>query len=293
MAVLRLIALLPLRAIHYLGYLIGRLFVIIPNREREVAGINIRLCMPDLTEVEAITLRDRSLEQAGRTILEMAAIWLWPVERVLGLVHSVAGLEHLQREPGRGLIVLAPHLGCWEIAGLFLARLGPTTALYRPPKKQVFETLIKQARERSGSELVATDANGIKQLYRRLQQGAITGILPDQEPDHRKGAVFAPFFGVPALTMLLVNRLAQKTGAKVVYCFAERLPRGRGYKIHYLPASEGIDDADPQTAAAALNEGVEQCVRHLPDQYQWSYKRFKSQPAGPAPYDRGFTGQTP
>ncbi|MEJ2403184.1 MAG: hypothetical protein P8171_02670 [Candidatus Thiodiazotropha sp.] len=105
-------------------------------------------------------------------------------------------------------------------------------------------------------------------------------MLPDQQPRSDKGAVFAPFFHWPALTMLLVNRLARKTGARVVLACAERLDRGRGYKVHYLPAPEGVADEDPVKAATALNQGVEQLIRLFPSQYQWSYKRFSKQPDG-------------
>ncbi len=217
----------------------------------------------------------------------MSAVWFWPVERVLGLIESTTGDEYLLRDRDQGLIVLAPHLGCWEIIGLHLTSTGHLVTLYRPPKQKVLEPIIKAARERSGAELVPTDGRGVKRLYKVLQSGGVTGILPDQQPDSSKGSVFAPFFGTPALTMLLVNRLVQKTGAKVVFCYAERLPDGQGFRIHFLPAPEGIDAADPVAAGSALNRGVESCIRRCPDQYQWSYKRYKDQPDGyPVPYDK-------
>ncbi len=283
----RLLSHLPLKWMHHIGWLIGRLFILIPNRERMVTEINLKLCFPELSETERLSLRNRSLEQAGRTLTEMAAAWFWPVERVLGQIQSITGDEHLQRDPKQGLIVLAPHLGCWEIAGLYLAKRGRLVSLYRPPKQQALEPIIKAARERSGAELVPTDGRGVKRLYKVLQSGGITGILPDQQPDSDKGSVFAPFFGIPALTMLLINRLVRKTGAKVVYCYAERLPFGHGFIIHYLPAPDGMDAIDPVVAGAALNLGVESCIHNCSDQYQWSYKRFKDQPEGLlSPYDR-------
>jgi KDO2-lipid IV(A) lauroyltransferase len=266
--------------LHRLGWVIGRLFYLVPNRERRNAQVNLQLCFPELEERERLNLLARSLEQTGRTLFEITAIWFWPIERVLALIQGVSGEGHLDREAGRGLIVLSPHLGCWEIAGLYLASRGPVTSLYRPPRQRIFEPIIKQARERSGAELVPTDAQGVRRLYKVLQTGGTTGILPDQRPDSDKGAIFAPFFGVPALTMLLIRRLVRKTGAKVVFCYAERLAAGRGFHIHYLPAPSGLAADDPAIAAQSLNQGVETCVRMVPDQYQWSYKRFKDQPAG-------------
>jgi KDO2-lipid IV(A) lauroyltransferase len=106
-------------------------------------------------------------------------------------------------------------------------------------------------------------------------------MLPDQDPG-QGGGVFAPFFGISANSMVLLGRLARKTGAAVFFGYCERLPGTRGYRFHFLPAPAGIDDPDPQVAAAAMNRGVEACVRALPDQYQWSYRRFRNRPPGEA-----------
>ena len=114
-------------------------------------------------------------------------------------------------------------------------------------------------------------------MFKRLLAGGVVGILPDQQPKAGEGE-FAPFFGTPALTMVLLSRLAQRTGATVLFAFAERLPRGTGFRIHIRPAPEGIADPDLPAAVAALNRGVEECVRIAPSQYQWAYKRYSIRP---------------
>jgi len=119
----------------------------------------------------------------------------------------------------------------------------------------------------------------VRKLYKRLVDGGVVGILPDQQPKLGDGE-FAPFFGTPALTMVLLSRLAQRTGALVLFAFAERLPRGAGFRLHVLPAPPGIADPDLPTAVAALNRGVEACVRLAPAQYQWHYKRYSIRPPG-------------
>jgi KDO2-lipid IV(A) lauroyltransferase len=279
------VALLPLRAAHGLGWLIGYLLAKIPNKQRRNALVNIRLCYPNLGEAEAVAFRDRSLLEYGKTYAEIAFLWRRPVARVLASVRESDGLEHLERKDGKGVIVLSPHLGAWELAGLYLSTQGPTTTLYKP--QPVGDSLIRQARARGGADLVPTDQQGIRRLLQALRRGDYLGILPDQEPKADRGSVFAPFFGVPAFTMLLVSRLARKTGARVVYLFAERMPRGRGYRLHCLPAPEGIASEDDLTAANALNLGVERCIGVCPEQYVWAYKRFRSRPDGGAHPYRG------
>jgi len=144
-----------------------------------------------------------------------------------------------------------------------------------------------RARGALAPEQVRAEGAGVRTLYKRLQAGGTVGILPDQQPKQGDGE-FAPFFGVPALTMVLLPRLAQRTGATVLFAFAERLPHGAGFRVRFRAAPDGIAAADLPTAVAALNRGVEECVQLAFEQYQWHYKRFQLRPdGGTNPYWRG------
>ncbi len=278
LVVLRAISRLPLSWVHRLGTGVGWLMLKIPNKQRRNALINIRLCFPHLEVGQALAFCRRSFFEYGKTYSEVAYLWLRPARQVLSLVREVSGGELLCRDDGRGVIVLSPHLGAWELAGLYLSAQGPTTTLYKPQPE--LDWLIREARGRIGAKLVPTDPRGIRRLIQALRRGEYVGILPDQEPKVNPGSVFAPFFGVPALTMLLINRLAQKTGARVIFLFAVRSPRAEGFHIHCLPAPVGIDSEDETTAATALNRGIEDAVNTCPEQYLWTYKRFRRRPPG-------------
>lgn len=278
LSLLRAISRLPLSLIHQLGTGIGWLMLKIPNKQRRNALINIRLCFPHLGAAQALAFRRRSFLEYGKTYSEVAYLWLRPTRNVLALVREVSGGELLHRDDGRGVIVLSPHLGAWELAGLYLSAQGPTTTLYKPQPE--LDWLIREIRGRAGAELVPTDRQGIRKLMQALRRGEYVGILPDQEPRMNPGSVFAPFFGVPALTMLLINRLARKTGARVIFLFAVRLSRAQGFHIHCLSAPVGIDSEDEITGATALNRGIEDAVNTCPQQYLWAYKRFRRRPPG-------------
>ncbi len=273
---LRLLSRLPLRVLHAIGTVVGWVVILFPNRQRRNALINISLCFKDLTARQKIRLRNRCLREFGKTYLEIAHIWLRPAQQGLGLIRDVRGAHLLDRADGRGLIVLSPHLGAWELAGMYLVAQGPTTIFYKPQK--YLDDLIVNARRRGGATLAPITARGIRALVQALSNGEYAGILPDQEPRANKGAAFAPLFGIPAWTMVLVNRLARKSGARVIFMFAERLPRSAGFRIHCLPAPDGIDSDDDATAAAALNRGIEQCIAVCPEQYLWPYRRFRRRP---------------
>lgn len=282
-AILKLVAWLPWSGIQRLGGWLGWLLTRIPNRQRRDVLINLALCLPELSTEQRLALRERVMGEFARTFLEMAALWSWPPQRTLALVREVRGLEHLRAAQGEGLLVLTPHLGSWEMAGLYVASQGPLTSMYR--RQGALDELIRQGREQTGASLVPDDVSGVMAMYRALKRGEMVGVLPDQVTREDAGSLFAPFFGVPAVTMLLVAGLARRTGARVLFAVAERLPDAQGFRMHILPVDPAVADPDPLTAATRLNQEVERCIRIAPEQYQWTYRRFRRRPDGaPSPY---------
>ena len=287
---LRALAKLPLPVLHALGAGLGTLLAYLPTRARQVARLNLALCFPELPQRERRRLRRRGLAETAKAILEVAPVFKRPPEQTEGWIRRIHGEAHLQAaiERGRGVVVLIPHLGCWELLNLWLATRHPFTALYRPPRDPALEPILVQARTRSGTRLLPAGARGVRGALRALERQEAVGILPDQEPDGSEP--FAPFFGIPAKTMTLASRVTERTGATPIFAFAERLPRGRGFALHFLPADPAVADPDPGTATAALNRGVEACVHRAPAQYQWTYKRFDTRPDGTRLYPRGKRG---
>jgi len=264
--------------------LIGWGLVMIPNRTARDSATNIGLCLPELTPGERRRLVRTSLLETGKTLIETSALWLRPGPQVLRLVKRVDGNEFIAagQQQGRGIILATPHLGAWEAAGLYCAAAFNITCLYRPLRMPELEELVLNARSRLGGNYVPTNAGGVRALYRTLGAAGSVAMLPDQEPQ-AGGGVFAPFFGVPAYSMVLLARLAAKTGAPVILVWCERLSWGRGYHLHFRPAPEAVYAADTVVAVGAINRAVEECIRECPSQYQWSYRRFKTRPDGTPP----------
>lgn len=279
---LRLIAALPLPLIHAIGAVLGGLLGQVPNAVRQIADRNLTLCFPEAPPKARNRLLRRNLIETGKSFLELGPLWCWPGQRVLALVQaSVTGESELAAAVHRkqGAILLTPHLGAWEMAGLYYSSRYPLTILYRPSRVGLDE-LSRQGRGRLGGRVVATDTAGIRALLAALRNGEVLGILPDQDPGDEGGGVFAPFFGIAADTMTLVSRLARKTGAPVFLTWAERLPRGRGFTLHLRTLPDVTIASSLEASVAALNQGVEAAVRSLPAQYLWAYKRFKTRPPG-------------
>lgn len=277
---------LPLRLLHAIGALLAYPVRWLGTREYRVARRNLELCFPGLDAPARRDLLRRTLAEAGKGLCELPRLWAGDPRRALGLIRAVHGREHFDaaRAGGRGVLVAAPHLGAWELLNLWLSAQGPLAILYRVPQRAEYEPLLVRARGALGAETVRAEPVGVRLLLRRLKQGHIVGILPDQRPKGGEG-LDAPFFGHPARTMTLVSRLAHRATVDVVLGFAERLPRGAGYALHFIPAEPAVAGDDLAAAVAALNRGIEACVRMAPAQYQWTYKRlsFRAPDSGPDP----------
>lgn len=274
------LAKLPLRALHRLGSVIGTLLWYLPTEARHTTIANLTRCFPALNDTNVHLLGRVSLNETGKSLTEAAALWLWPRTRLLDLVKETVGFDvlHDAVARGKGVILAAPHLGAWEMAGLYCSTLGhPLTSLYRPPRLSAMNTFMRRGREALGAQLVPADQSGVRALLQTLRDGNLVGILPDQDPGRDRG-VFTPFFGIEANTMTLLSRLAQKTDAPVFLVFAQRLPQGSGYRLVCRPCSSLIATGTLEESVAVLNSAVESVVREMPEQYLWSYKRFKTRP---------------
>ena len=274
---LRLFAKLPLAWLHLVGAMLGWLaYHASPsyaNRLRE----NLYLGGVWRNQDEFKKLRKINVLEAGKASTEIAGVWFRPQTEVAGWVRKVHGWDVVEaaRSHGRGLILLTPHIGCFEIISQYLSLKFPLTALYRSPRYASLEPAMRAGRTRPDMRLAPADVKGVRLLLKALRNGEAIGILPDQVPAHGDGD-WADFFGRPAYTMTLAARLAQRTRAPVVITYAIRLPRGAGYELSF----ESMPPAEPEESPALrLNRALENVIRRFPEQYIWSYNRYKA-PAG-------------
>jgi len=285
---LRALSLLPLRAAHGIGALAGRALALAPTRERHVTEVNLSLAMPELSEVERARLVRLSLAHLGRMAAELGMLWTGSASRVLPLVRSVGGRGIIDEAlaAGRGVFVVTPHLGSWEMLLLHLGASHGIATFYRPQRIRELDDFVRRARERTGGRALPP-ISAVREARRILENGGICGMASDQDPGEGS-SVFVPFMGRLANTRTLPGRLVASTGALLVIAVAERLPRGAGFAVHLERASADAHSEDAAIAARALNEDIERIIRARPEQYLWSYKRFRIRADGePDPYRRG------
>ncbi|GAB6071370.1 lauroyl acyltransferase [Thiomicrorhabdus hydrogeniphila] len=281
--IIKLLSWMPLRLNQAFGSALGRLFYLMPCNNRRITQINIQQVYPELSSKQQQSLVKASLQETAKAFAELGPSWYWSAEKLMKNLVEVKGQELVEQAitRGKGVVFLGPHIGCWESIASYLSLNYPSTILYRPPNIPSIEKFMVQARGRFGANMVATDGRGVRNLMKALKNNEVTAILPDQDPGD-SGGVYAPFFGRPARTMTLVSKLLQKTDSACLFAVMQRLPKAQGYILHFLPAEEGIASKDVNVATTALNKGVEKCIAIAPEQYLWSYKRYRKPPAGTA-----------
>lgn len=278
---IRLMSLLPLSLAQGIGRLIGWMLWFRRTRAREVARVNLTQVYPDMAEQERHALLKSTLMHNGMAATEMGMLWGRSRESSLKLIRQVHNEELIDQalESEQGLLLLAPHIGNWELLNQYLTERTRMTIMFKPAKNPVFDQWMKQRREVSGARLVPTTAGGVRALFKTLQKGESAGFLPDQEPEQRSG-MMVPFMGVSTLTPRMPFELLQRTKARALMVFAVRLPASQGFDIHLLEPDPLLYSDDPVEACEGLNRSVECVVATAPEQYQWTYKRFKRQPGG-------------
>jgi KDO2-lipid IV(A) lauroyltransferase len=277
----------PLPVLHALGTAVGWASWLLSPAYRRRFEANARLGGAGTAQ------RRDAVAQAGRLVTELPYLWLRPYERALVPAPQWVGAEHVDAAlaAGRGLVILTPHIGAFEvIAQAYAERWGakaPMTALYRPARKPWLRELEETARRRPGLLTAPANLAGVRQMMRALRAGQCVGMLPDQVPPDGMGT-WAPFFGAPAYTMTLAARLVQQTGATPLLLVCERLPAGTGWRIHVQPLPEPLparaegqgEDEHQAACAAVMNRTMEHGIRIAPGQYLWGYDRYKPPRSG-------------
>lgn len=224
-----------------------------------------------------------AIASAGRMVAEAPFLWMRPADQRIGpqLNWQGRGLIEEALRGGKGVVLLTPHMGSFEVTAQAIAQdlaaaHGPITVLYRPARKEALRAVMDQSRARPGVATAPATLAGVRQMIRALRRGEAVGLLPDQVPPDGMG-VWVPFFGKPAYTMTLAARLVQQTGAVPLLIWGERLPRGAGYTVRVSQLGEVLpaNDATQAESAAIINRAMERLIRQCPQQYLWGYNRYK------------------
>lgn len=274
----------PLAVLHPVGSLLGWLtYWLSPSYRRRMIAHTKAAGLSTWQRWQAVA-------HAGKMVGELPRLWGRPREQTLGQSVQWRHPEAVEQalSEGRGLLLLTPHLGCFEVtAQAYAERFGqhkPITALYRPAKQAWLADMMRDSRNRPGMLTSPATLSGVRQMLRALKGGETVGLLPDQVPPEGMG-VWAPFFGRQAYTMTMAAKLVAQTRCAVVLLRGERLGplerarQGCDYIVHATRVSPDVEQVlasgDAAQSAAAVNRLMEDLIMQAPEQYLWGYNRYK------------------
>ena len=282
LAVMLLASWLPSRVLWLFGIALGEFVSWFPTSNRRFAERNIELCFPSMSPAERHRLVKRHFRLSGFSMLSLSVAWFAPRWRVRRFI-TVRDQQYLDKEvkKGKHVILFAPHFISLDMGGARLATMSDNNinfvSMYRKARDPFLGYLFTR-RGRFGSLLVER-MESLKTIIRAIREGRIFYYLPDQDMGVRS-SVFVPFFGIPAATITILSRLAETTNAEVIPCITRILPYGRGYEMCLYPPFENYPTDDPVEDAKRMNQEIEKWVREMPEQYMWTYRRFKTRPNG-------------
>lgn len=262
----RLLARLPLALLRAGGAMLGLAAFLASPGYRSKIDANLQRAGLDRR------LRWACARQAGVTIGELPFVWFGPLAQVVARVRCDDLVMFDQaRNEGRGVLVLTPHLGSFEVAARYLSAKAPMTVLFKPPKQAPLARLLQAARNQGGLRSVPTNLSGVRGLLRALRAGEVVGLLPDQVPDSGQG-VWADFFGEPAYTLTLPQRLAEQAQPAVILGVCVRDEDSSDWRLELRRLNQS---PTPEW----LNLQMQGLIMRWPEQYLWGYNRYK-QPRG-------------
>lgn len=270
--VFRALGLLPLFVLQGIGTGLGYLGAVLPGKYRTRAYGNLRLAYPEATPV-----MDRAaMIELLQMFLELPYLWATRNARKLDKIIRCDQWPVIDDAvaQGKGVILISPHIGAFEMLGPFYTRRHKATVIFKEPRMRWLRLFINRIRLSPSLKLVPANQTGVKALVKTLLKGETIGFLPDQVPALGDG-VYAPFFGKDAYTITLVQRMQAIRNSPIFTVGLERLPNGRGYHFHVVPMTEALSES-PELAAAQINAALEQMIRKMPMQYLWGYNRYKT-----------------
>ena len=247
------------------------------TKTSDTIHFNIQICLPELSPAERMRITRAAIRNEMQSYLEFFSIWGASNEKNISRIHHIEG-EHFAHEAlaeGKGLVLIVPHFGTWEVMNAWFASHTQMTIMYKPIKNPDADRFVREARSRENAKLVPTDESGVMQIFKALKRGGTTVILPDHTP--HAGGDMVDYFGIPLASSSLSAKLIQKTKCKALLLYAIR-DESDGFNMFIEPMDERIYQGTAQDGTRVIHETLEKLIRRYPEHYHWSYKRFKANP---------------
>lgn len=249
--------------------------------------LNLEICLPHLSHEHKELLVREAISNEMQSYMEFFSIWGSSTAENIARIRRIEG-EHYFHEAlaeKKGIVLLAPHFGTWEVMNAWFSQYTEMTIMYKPIKNEDADQFVRLARSRERANLVPTDESGVRQIFKALKLGGTTVILPDHTPKH--GVETINYFGLPLASSNLSSKLIQKTKAKSFLVYAIR-NETEDFDMFIEPMDEKIYQGTANDGTLVIHHAIEDLIRRYPEHGHWSYKRFKANPELRDIYDLPF-----
>ncbi|MEB6478297.1 lysophospholipid acyltransferase family protein [Acinetobacter vivianii] len=250
----------------------------------KIISLNIQIAFPDMDQQQRQQLTKQAIRNELTSYFEFLSIWGSSNQKNIQRIQKIHG-EHYFHDAlleKKGLVLVIPHFGTWEVMNSWLSQYTQMTILYKPVKNPDADQFVRDARSREQAHLVPTDESGVRQIFKALKQGGTTAILPDHTPDH--GGDMVDYFGIPLASSSLSAKLIQKTKAKALLIYTMRNDQD-GFDMYIEQINPQIYEGPAENGTRIIHQSLEQLIQRYPEHYHWSYKRFRANPALKKIYD--------
>ena len=177
-------------------------------------------------------------------------------------------------DEGNGLILVSIHNRSVDMLLKWINSQITTVSLYKRVKNKRLDKFVKRNREHDGALCYETTMLGVRNILKALKKNEAVCFAADQVPKRGMGE-YINFFGRDAYSTTLVQSLAVKTKAAVLYLYIN------SSLTNFLSISiECCNNSiyDDSKHKLLLNNDIERIINKRPIDYSWEYKRFRRHP---------------
>ena len=286
LGIVRLLAALPWALQGAIARALGSMAWYVARRDRRITLVNLRLAYPALSERERRAIGRRHFRSLVYSLFETGLVWFDRRGRLERLAR-IEGREHLDAAlaAGHGVLLLGAHFTTNEIAAAALPQTGHRfDVMYKRSGNELLNQLALRGRISRNGRMIPNDK--FVEMLKSLKRGGIVLYAPDQRFD-AEGSIVVPLFGVPALSNPGTTFIARATRCAVLPFFPLRLADGSGYVMSIGAPLADFPSGDGARDVARYHALIEAAVAKAPEQYLWSYKRFRPRDGEPDPYRGG------